>query len=69
MGRSGDQAQETRDPRILLGLGERSIIFCKGKAGDWAGFPEEGFKGVTANIMPQDMANYDIMELVREGSP
>jgi len=59
---------KTRNPRILLGLGEKSIIFCKGKAGGWAAFPEEGFKGVTANIMPQDRAKYDIIDSVWEGS-
>jgi len=60
--------QETRDPGILSGLGRKTNIFCKGKAGGWQAFPRERFNAVTANIMPQDMAKYDIIDLVWEGS-
>jgi hypothetical protein len=31
--------------QILSGLGKKSIIFGKGKAGGWTAFPEEGFNG------------------------
>jgi hypothetical protein len=64
---SEDRKAETARFR-LLEVANLDFNSLMGKAGGWTAFPEEGFNGVTTNIMPQDMAKCDIIDLVWEVS-